>query len=101
MIRRPPRSTLFPYTTLFRSIIGETSAGSPGEALALPLPKNWAVQLSVTRHAFPNGEEVAGVGIRPEFPVACTVGDVLAGRDPVLARAREYLKRAVAGGNRR
>jgi len=73
-------------------IIGETSAGSPGEALALPLPKNWAVQLSVTRHAFPNGEEVAGVGIRPEFPVACTVDDVLAGRDPVLERAREYLK---------
>src|SRR5256885_16980615 len=23
MIRRPPRSTLFPYTTLFRSVIGE------------------------------------------------------------------------------
>src|SRR3712207_6942854 len=23
MIRRPPRSTLFPYTTLFRSIIGD------------------------------------------------------------------------------
>src|SRR3712207_8776643 len=23
MIRRPPRSTLFPYTTLFRSFIGE------------------------------------------------------------------------------
>src|SRR2546425_13056094 len=24
MIRRPPRSTLFPYTTLFRSILAET-----------------------------------------------------------------------------
>src|SRR3712207_7332733 len=24
MIRRPPRSTLFPYTTLFRSILGVT-----------------------------------------------------------------------------
>src|SRR3989442_14117503 len=24
MIRRPPRSTLFPYTTLFRSKLGET-----------------------------------------------------------------------------
>src|SRR5258705_2270046 len=24
MIRRPPRSTLFPYTTLFRSIVGIT-----------------------------------------------------------------------------
>src|SRR3712207_8599801 len=23
MIRRPPRSTLFPYTTLFRSVIGD------------------------------------------------------------------------------
>src|SRR3712207_8345980 len=28
MIRRPPRSTLFPYTTLFRSTIFE--AGEPG-----------------------------------------------------------------------
>src|SRR5260370_30273020 len=26
MIRRPPRSTLFPYTTLFRSVTGECSA---------------------------------------------------------------------------
>src|SRR3712207_8164974 len=24
MIRRPPRSTLFPYTTLFRSVVEET-----------------------------------------------------------------------------
>src|SRR2546430_4278796 len=31
MIRRPPRSTLFPYTTLFRSHpeLGRHSAGSP------------------------------------------------------------------------
>src|SRR3712207_8085814 len=27
MIRRPPRSTLFPYTTLFRSFIFRTSFG--------------------------------------------------------------------------
>src|SRR3712207_8026622 len=27
MIRRPPRSTLFPYTTLFRSIIGSGAGG--------------------------------------------------------------------------
>src|SRR3712207_8565668 len=30
MIRRPPRSTLFPYTTLFRSTAGK--AGIPGGA---------------------------------------------------------------------
>src|SRR3712207_7532435 len=28
MIRRPPRSTLFPYTTLFRSDMTETFAGA-------------------------------------------------------------------------
>src|SRR3712207_8985806 len=27
MIRRPPRSTLFPYTTLFRSAIGSDEGG--------------------------------------------------------------------------
>src|SRR3712207_8658277 len=27
MIRRPPRSTLFPYTTLFRSLVGESGCG--------------------------------------------------------------------------
>src|SRR3712207_8172894 len=27
MIRRPPRSTLFPYTTLFRSVVGEKKYG--------------------------------------------------------------------------
>src|SRR2546430_11301167 len=26
MIRRPPRSTLFPYTTLFRSVVGSIKA---------------------------------------------------------------------------
>src|SRR5260370_22484124 len=29
MIRRPPRSTLFPYTTLFRSSASGVSAGTP------------------------------------------------------------------------
>src|SRR3712207_8552095 len=34
MIRRPPRSTLFPYTTLFRSE-GVAKAGLPEDALVL------------------------------------------------------------------
>src|SRR2546425_9734240 len=29
MIRRPPRSTLFPYTTLFRSVLAWTLDGQP------------------------------------------------------------------------
>src|SRR5258707_15871557 len=35
MIRRPPRSTLFPYTTLFRSIAPTDLAIYPGQILAL------------------------------------------------------------------
>src|SRR5688572_32529618 len=35
MIRRPPRSTLFPYTTLFRSSIGISRARSARAAPAI------------------------------------------------------------------
>src|SRR2546427_7888623 len=47
MIRRPPRSTLFPYTTLFRSTLMETSAVASlvGESLKSlqPLREVWCV----------------------------------------------------------
>src|SRR5260370_12643100 len=36
MIRRPPRSTLFPYTTLFRSPIRRSLPVSQGEDAKLP-----------------------------------------------------------------
>src|SRR2546425_8114719 len=37
MIRRPPRSTLFPYTTLFRSVRSEVARGSmPYSAVTQP-----------------------------------------------------------------
>src|SRR5687767_15324370 len=35
MIRRPPRSTLFPYTTLFRSRCWRAGRGSPASLLVL------------------------------------------------------------------
>src|SRR2546428_2767219 len=34
MIRRPPRSTLFPYTTLFRSREGDNLTGQPDRGQA-------------------------------------------------------------------
>src|SRR2546430_12320042 len=43
MIRRPPRSTLFPYTTLFRSVsvLGYRIAMLVSGGLALILVDNW------------------------------------------------------------
>src|SRR3712207_8030481 len=38
MIRRPPRSTLFPYTTLFRSARRPVAAGHRRHARVLPGP---------------------------------------------------------------
>src|SRR2546430_5630916 len=34
MIRRPPRSTLFPYTTLFRSRLGDVALRADAQRLA-------------------------------------------------------------------
>src|SRR2546422_7054173 len=38
MIRRPPRSTLFPYTTLFRSASVESATFSPKYVNTVPSP---------------------------------------------------------------
>ena len=75
-------------------IIGEPSAGSTGQTLVLPLAGGWRFRVTVTRDAFPDGTEFVQTGIAPELPVQVRVEDVLAGRDAVLDRAREYLAAA-------
>src|SRR2546430_5389178 len=47
MIRRPPRSTLFPYTTLFRSVLSEILKGSA----AMPVPKELLVGIETADDA--------------------------------------------------
>src|SRR2546430_11613736 len=59
MIRRPPRSTLFPYTTLFRS-----GAGAGGESLRLHVPHDPILG------AFLTVRPVEGDGGRSEDPEA-------------------------------
>src|SRR5688572_32498974 len=43
MIRRPPRSTLFPYTTLFRSLAVSPSI-TPGARVTTDAEVRWALQ---------------------------------------------------------
>src|SRR3989449_1543356 len=53
MIRRPPRSTLFPYTTLFRS------RDTVINGVLFVQPKNWVQSLSVV-HVSMSREQGAG-----------------------------------------
>ena len=71
-------------------VVGEPSAGSPGDVGSFSLPKNWSVQFSVTRHRSPDGAEFAGVGVKPDVLVSPTVNDLLAGKEPAVEKAREY-----------
>src|SRR5687768_18015563 len=48
MIRRPPRSTLFPYTTLFRSVGAATATSDPLDVALSYLDKS-SGELGVTR----------------------------------------------------
>src|SRR3712207_4216393 len=56
MIRRPPRSTLFPYTTLFRSHIQRHAGGLLVRAVFLIFVAMFSQKIAVVR-----GEEYVGV----------------------------------------
>src|SRR3712207_7672350 len=45
MIRRPPRSTLFPYTTLFRSTVEFLLHGTGGQSFGAFLPPGVTLRL--------------------------------------------------------
>src|SRR5260221_10755647 len=73
MIRRPPRSTLFPYTTLFRSTLQERRAVTVGGARSVP--NNTAVDClrsprrdieSRCRNAKPANNVIGGSALRSE-----------------------------------
>ena len=55
MIRRPPRSTLFPYTTLFRS---QATPGRTGAALTLTFPQEETVSCVVLGEYLPAGQRI-------------------------------------------
>src|SRR3712207_7252726 len=64
MIRRPPRSTLFPYTTLFRSAILEVAFESLGltDLVCFTLTTNRASQRVMEKAGFGHEREVVHAG---------------------------------------
>src|SRR2546423_11112907 len=71
MIRRPPRSTLFPYTTLFRSnrdlVLAEPELRVAGEDAA---PDPVRVELHVLEDELPGEVDRAFLEVLPEREVA-------------------------------
>src|SRR5258705_14009836 len=68
MIRRPPRSTLFPYTTLFRSIPGQRRFAFDigrepvGKELELAIDRPGEAAAAILRRHRRRGEEAQGTG---------------------------------------
>src|SRR3989442_4776842 len=60
MIRRPPRSTLFPYTTLFRSVIAST-------ATAAAVMCCWAIVALMATIAVRSEEHTSELQSRPHL----------------------------------
>src|SRR5258707_7271995 len=62
MIRRPPRSTLFPYTTLFRSPYPSLKDGHPDLFCVHPEP-SVIVSPSIGDLNIPSPNQVVGLGV--------------------------------------
>src|SRR3712207_4106707 len=82
MIRRPPRSTLFPYTTLFRS--SSTTGSSPRTPTCARMPSTCSGGTSprradVARHVAARGIEIwtEQVGKGPDVLLICGAGDTV------------------------
>src|SRR3712207_6879783 len=58
MIRRPPRSTLFPYTTLFRSVVGRAVHTGTGRSVPSGPFRHGAGRVTVTMRFRPNALSV-------------------------------------------
>src|SRR3712207_7827936 len=69
MIRRPPRSTLFPYTTLFRSVEAEGRGGAPADSARVGLEVAVGVRQGVAQlmqHLAQVGARLGFARVRPE-----------------------------------
>jgi len=73
-------------------LVGEKTAGSTGNPLAVPLPGGGTFIVVSKRDTFPDGTEFVGIGIAPDVPVQPTQQDLLKGTDPVLQKGIEVVK---------
>src|SRR2546430_12339805 len=96
MIRRPPRSTLFPYTTLFRSY--PSGQAGVGPELSAQLAAPWRRGFAVLRAAA-NGVLTAGAPDSGRVAGAFTVASQNLPRQTLILHVEgAQLRRAKPGG---
>lgn len=76
--------------------IGERTAGALTGAAEYDLPDGGIVSVAEFDIRTSAGRRLEGVGLVPKVPVAVTLADRRAGRDPVLEKARQMLTARVA-----
>lgn len=85
---------LVAYTESGRGpLVGEPSGGSTGQPLILLLPGGGAVRICTKRDTFSDGTLFVGRGIQPTVPCTRTLAGLAAGRDEVLERGLEEVRR--------
>jgi C-terminal processing protease CtpA/Prc len=76
-------------------IIGETTAGSTGQPLIFHLPGGGMARICAKRDTWPDGRPLVGVGVVPNIEVAPSVSDIVAGRDPVIEAAMNWIQERI------
>lgn len=68
-------------------VLGERTAGAVLPSLMAVLPSGGAMQYAISDFRLPNQQLLEGAGVMPDETIKLKRIDVIAGRDPVLARA--------------
>src|SRR2546425_12426551 len=77
MIRRPPRSTLFPYTTLFRSVVRAVSYEREVVHDALGGDAEAVARVGLVHPVLLHGRRAAAAGVQQRDPRADQLVEVL------------------------
>src|SRR5256885_15903817 len=91
MIRRPPRSTLFPYTTLFRSVV-VARGGLEARGVGLE-----GEVLGGARHGLARHHDGLEVGVRGQLPLHLDVAGMALGRRHAGPEDDTVAQRVAAG----
>src|SRR3989442_5621954 len=94
MIRRPPRSTLFPYTTLFRSPVAKDGRLPAGGNAAMMFSKDSAKQAAAWEYIDRKSTRLNSSHVRISYAVFCLQKKNVHARTDGIATNRDRCSRA-------